>query len=107
MATKQPPSLASYRRLQIARHLIVKKGFGSSCMEFDNAGRISRFLLPLGELEAIISDGRAFATSGCPDCNRPYYNERVSGPVFNYPREPNAKERSTIWRELVGAIEGY
>jgi len=28
----------------------------------------------------------AFETSGCIDCNRPYYNERPTGPIYNYPR---------------------
>lgn len=29
----------------------------------------------------------AFQTSGCPDCNRPYYNERPSGTIYNHPTE--------------------
>jgi biotin synthase len=36
-------------------------------------------------LEAL-KDGEAFRTTGCPGCNRPFYNERPSGPFYNYPR---------------------
>lgn len=31
-------------------------------------------------------NGKAFETSGCPDCNRPYYNESPRGVIFNYYR---------------------
>jgi len=33
-----------------------------------------------------------FRTSGCVDCNRPYYNEKPTGPIYNYPRELNEEE---------------
>ncbi|HDI74230.1 MAG TPA: hypothetical protein ENF57_04430 [Candidatus Korarchaeota archaeon] len=29
----------------------------------------------------------AFLTSGCPSCNRPFYNERPRGPIYNFPSE--------------------
>jgi biotin synthase-related radical SAM superfamily protein len=43
-----------------------------------------------------MQDGRvsadAFRTSGCPGCNRPFYNERATGPIYNYPRELREEE---------------
>ncbi|HID80257.1 MAG TPA: hypothetical protein EYP48_00875 [Ignisphaera sp.] len=30
-------------------------------------------------------------TSGCPGCNRPFYNESPRGPIFNYPSRDLAK----------------
>jgi len=36
--------------------------------------------------------GEAFQTSGCPGCNRPYYNERPGGFIYNYPRPLSAAE---------------
>jgi len=30
--------------------------------------------------------------TGCDGCNRPYYNERPRGPMYNYPRPLNKKE---------------
>ena len=29
-----------------------------------------------------------FNTYGCEGCNRPFYNERPSGPIYNYPETP-------------------
>jgi biotin synthase-related radical SAM superfamily protein len=43
-------------------------------------------------LKEILSSGAAFQTSGCKDCNRPYYNERPSGPLYNYPRPLSQEE---------------
>jgi lipoyl synthase len=37
-------------------------------------------------------DAKAYETSGCPGCNRPFYNERVSGPLYNYPRPLTEEE---------------
>jgi biotin synthase len=34
----------------------------------------------------------AFETSGCPGCNRPFYNERAKGPWYNYPRPLTREE---------------
>jgi biotin synthase-related radical SAM superfamily protein len=41
-----------------------------------------------------------FQTSGCPDCNRPFYNEKPSGPFYNYPRKLEIKEIEKISKEL-------
>jgi len=37
-------------------------------------------------VRVLLSSGEAFRTSGCKGCNRPFYNERPSGPMYNYPR---------------------
>jgi len=34
----------------------------------------------------------AFETTGCPGCNRPYYNERPGGIIYNYPRKLTNEE---------------
>ena len=79
------PQRDTYRRVQIARHLIT----GGHVTDEDFAyvdGRIFDIRLDLATLRRQISDGSPFETSGCPDCNRPYYNERPGGVTFNYPR---------------------
>jgi biotin synthase len=86
MADESPPPLDSYRRLQVARHLLVEGLSGSDDFSYSADGRISSFGLPRGELEQTLAGGRAFRTSGCPGCNRPYYNEPPRGPLYNYPR---------------------
>jgi len=95
----QPP-IQKYRRIQIARHLIVHGIAGYEDMRFDEEGYISDFSVDEQTLLQIIQMGEPFSTSGCPNCNRPYYNEKPSGPIYNYPRKISQKELSEIERQL-------
>ena len=81
------PSLDQYRRLQLARYLITEGLVRSENMSFDGNGGLVDFGVSPERLRAAIRDGHPFVTSGCPDCNRPYYNERPGGPLYNYPRQ--------------------
>lgn len=98
-----PPNISSYRRLQLARELI----FSGEKIEFhfDNFGRIKGIKARKEIIEKILEDGEAFMTRGCPDCNRPYFNERVSGVIYNYPRKLTEKEKEKIRRELFEGTE--
>ncbi len=91
-----PPPLAVYRHMQVARHLIAHALAGADDFAFSSDGRLSDFGLP--DLPRLLADGAAFQTSGCPDCNRPYYNERPTGTLHNYPRPLTPQE---IQRALV------
>ena len=95
----QPP-IQKYRRIQIARHLIVHGIAGYEDMRFDEEGYISDFSVDEQTLLQIIQIGEPFPTSGCPNCNRPYYNEKPSGPIYNYPRKISQKELSEIESQL-------
>jgi biotin synthase-related radical SAM superfamily protein len=77
------PQLDKYRRLQAARHLIVNGYASLEDLSFDEDGRITGYGV---DVEPLLGDGVAFMTTGCPGCNRPFYNERPSGPFYNYPR---------------------
>jgi len=83
MAASTPPDLIKYRRAQVARQLI-ELGMGVD-FTFNSDGEIADFGCSWQELKCILGPS-AFRTSGCPGCNRPYYNERPSGPMYNYPR---------------------
>jgi len=90
------PPLPRYRAMQVSRHLIVEGGWGSGDFQFDGSGRL------IGMDEGGIPSGipgKVFMTIGCPDCNRPYYNERPGGPIFNYPRPLTEDERSQAVEE--------
>ena len=113
LETLKPPSLTRYRRIQFLRYLLLKK----ACFEpeFDENGMLvaiapsnqgvtvwknqtqnllqmqnqpenKNFYAPV--LEAM-QNPVVFMTSGCPNCNRPYYNESPAGPIFNYPFVPD------------------
>ena len=100
LETRLPPPVDSYRRVQLARFLIVSGLTHFRDMCFDGAGRIRNFGVKRDSLRSIVSVGKPFLTSGCPSCNRPFYNEKPSGPFYNYPRDLRAEETAEIWNQL-------
>lgn len=95
-----PPNLKVYRRIQLARYLIVSSKTSAAKMSFNEQNEITGYGVPRGVIEQAFADGEAFCTSGCPDCNRPYYNEKPSGPIYNYPKKPSSEEIDRIKSEL-------
>ena len=96
----QPP-VPQYRRIQLARHLISHRITRYEDMHFDEKDCISDFGVDKEDLLRIIQMGEPFLTSGCLNCNRPYYNEKPSGPIYNYPRPLTEKEIAQILQELM------
>lgn len=76
-----------YRALQIARHAIETDGATFSFEE----GR-------LVEMEVSSLRREAFLTSGCPGCNRPFYNERVTK-IYNHPCILNDEQAKRAFEE--------
>jgi len=95
----QPP-VSMYRRVQLARHLIFRGIARYEDMGFDEEDCISDFGVDKEVLIGIIQTGEPFRTSGCPNCNRPYYNEKPSGPIYNYPGSLTEKEKAQTLQEL-------
>jgi biotin synthase len=94
------PSITAYRRVQLARYFIVH---GKTCIEkmkFDDEGRIVDFGVSGQLLREAVESGNPFQTSGCPGCNRPYYNEKPGGPIYNYPRPLSLQEIMEIKEQL-------
>lgn len=91
-----PPSLNLYRRIQLAHHLTIHGKTRYENIFFDKDGRIVDFGVPKETLRQAVRSGIPFLTSGCPNCNRPYYNEKPSGPLFNFPRMPTEEEIEVI-----------
>ena len=85
---EQPP-IDSYRRIQAARYLITTDASSYNMMTFDE-GKITDLGLP--NWAEHLGRGAAFQTAGCPGCNRPFYNEKPSGPFYNYPRPLSDEE---------------
>ncbi len=96
-----PPKLEVYRRVQLARYLIVYGKARFEGMQFDVEGRIVDFGVSNEALNELVESGLPFRTSGCPDCNRPFYNEKPSGPLYNYPKHPSQKEIEEIKKQLL------
>jgi len=95
------PSVPAYRRVQLARHLIFHGIARYEDMSFNGKDCVSDFSVDKEVLMRIVQTGEPFLTSGCPNCNRPYYNEKPSGPIYNYPRPLTKKETGQILQELV------
>jgi biotin synthase-related radical SAM superfamily protein len=100
MENHASPPVSSYRRVQIARHLILNGLVEIPNLSF-SAGRVESFGLRRHELEQVLLNGKAFQTSGCPSCNRPYYNEPPRGPFYNYPRPLHEAEIQRAIEEAV------
>lgn len=95
------PSLDHYRRIQIAHYLITNGKAQYENMAFSSNGCLIGFGVSKDELLQVIRCGKPFLTSGCPDCNRPYYNERPGGPLYNYPRMPLPEEIDEIEKQIL------
>ncbi|MEM3731791.1 MAG: radical SAM protein [Candidatus Bathyarchaeia archaeon] len=94
------PKIESYRRIQLARYLIVHGFVRYKDMRFNSSGCLINFGINKQKLVEIVKTGEPFLTSGCPNCNRPYYNEKPSGPIYNYPRKISGEELIEIGRQL-------
>lgn len=99
LADRPQPDVVSYRRIQLARHFIVNDLSRAERMRFDE-GQISDFGVAANVLRKTIDSGEPFRTSGCPGCNRPFYNESPRGPIYNYPQKLTSKEITAVWEQL-------
>ncbi|MCX8153741.1 MAG: radical SAM protein [Candidatus Bathyarchaeota archaeon] len=100
LENRSPPLIESYRRIQLARYLIVT---GKACFEnmhFDRFGRLTDYGVANDLLVSAVETGEPFLTNGCPHCNRPFYNEKPSGPIYNYPRALSSAEVEEIKTQL-------
>jgi len=94
-ASHSPPSLSSYRRIQVARYLLATGTCRIEDWNFSPMGQIVSYGLHPSRIRELLADGQAFETAGCPGCNRPYYNERPGKTIYNYPRPLSAEEIET------------
>jgi biotin synthase len=107
LGDRPPPPLGQYRRMQAARWLIVRHGAHMSDFSFDEHGTLADIRLADGQPQDVfrdVDDGSAFRTSGCPDCNRPFYNERPGGPMYNYARPLTSAEACQAISEMAVSV---
>ncbi len=100
---QKQPAYGTYRRIQLARH-IINEGLGSfDRLRFNEKDQIIDFGV---DIDDIIENGEAFMTSGCPGrdgkvaCNRPFGNERPSRPIRNFPFLPEENDIGMIRKQL-------
>ncbi len=95
-----PPELPRYRSIQIAHNMLIRNRLRIENIEFNTEGRLCDFGISKKELFDIMSDGCPFMTFGCPSCDRPYFNERVTGPIYNFPYKPSNDELISIKEQI-------
>ena len=96
-----------WRRVQLARYLIDYRDVRVEHMQFDDLGRVKDFGVPKPELDAVIDEGVAFRTSGCPGkvredisaCDRPYGDSPPSD-IASFPFQPAKKDVKKIRKQL-------
>ena len=99
------PSILTYRKAQLIRYLLSR---GYDIDDYVKAGGTS-LLLSRELINDVINNfndyAEAFLTSGCPACNRPFYNEGVRGPHYNYPSiKFLMKNKDEVIRDLMELI---
>ena len=99
-----PPPPGSYRRLQALHYLLRQGHISLGDLRF-RRGRLASFGIDSGSLRDLLKGGQAFQTSGCPGCNRPYYNEKPGGFIYNYPRRLGPTEAAAALELLPGCGE--
>jgi len=99
------PSVERYRRIQMAQHLITHQMASFKGMEFDSSGNLISFGTDKELVLRTAKTGLPFMTSGCPGCNRPFYNERPGGEIYNYPTKPSSREANYMANSLLGGMK--
>jgi len=95
----QPPIL-QYRKMQLGRELLVNRGKKLTSFTFSPTGVLQSFNLTSNEIRDIFQNGSAFQTRGCPHCNRPYYDSRPGGTIYNYAANLSNQHKAEIQKLL-------
>lgn len=96
----EPPATSQYRRVQLARYLIIRGSSSAQSMKFDSEGEVIDFGIGKDDLRYFASLGEPYMTAGCSGCNRPFYTESPRGPIYNYPRVLSNDERRKVVADL-------
>ena len=108
-----PVPRAQWRRVQLARFVIDYCAGQLRRMTFDERGEIRHFGVDDTLLEALITSGKPFRTSGCPGrtsedisaCNRPYGDSSPSD-VRSFPFALDQDDVARVRRQLAGEDVG-
>lgn len=98
--------LHRWRRIQLVKYLIEECDLPREALEFDAEGRLVGLRAPTDLVRAVLEDGRAFMTDGCPDrhgelaCNRPFGSYRPGEEFRDYPFRPTSEDRMRIREQL-------
>ena len=98
------PEIGRYRAIQLVRYLIAHKLARFGDIYFEN-GKIKSINISPAILESTTNSSNVFETSGCPGCNRPMYNERPRGAIYNHSAPLSKDQIGKANRELKQYIQ--
>ncbi len=116
LSNHNPPNVLRYRKIQAASYLIVNQLIsfeqlifsipspGCCDVKSDENDCLVGIDISLENFKAWLSQGDAFKTTGCLDCNRPYYNERPGATPFNFPGQLKEEESKTAHDLLISNL---
>ena len=93
--------LERYRKWQFVRSLFFKGIPFEPVFSGDELIGV-KINLKEEELQELLNDGSNYMTQGCKACNRPFYNETPTGPMYNFPMMP--KEVPTLANAFVKEV---
>ena len=102
MSIKSQPSILSWRKIQIAKYLIENNEINKMFFIGERICFDKNFLRQI--INNLNKYVKLFLTSGCPSCNRPFYNESPKGPFYNFPSIIFARERIAMLKEELEKI---
>ena len=88
MEKMEKPSIERYRKIQLSRWLLQNKLASLENFIFDDEGNLTDIRVDYKRYDY----KRAFLTSGCPNCTRPYYNESPARELYNIHDESLLKD---------------
>jgi lipoyl synthase len=100
---RQAPEVGRYRALQLARLLILTGRARAEGMRFEEGRLVDAGVEP-AVIARALEKGLPFRTSGCPECNRPNYNERPGGPRYNYAAPLSDSAQASAREELASYL---
>ncbi|PMQ01543.1 MAG: radical SAM protein [Dictyoglomus sp. NZ13-RE01] len=93
LENQSPPDYLTYRKIQLITFLLKERLVKFEDLTFDNDKLIIEEDLIK---KASLFFEKIFTTSGCPNCNRPYYNESPRITPYNFPRPLKENEIKEI-----------
>jgi lipoyl synthase len=106
MAGQPKSPMVRWRRVQLAKHLIETEGYDLRHFDFDADGGLVHLRASKSAVDAVVGQGVAFMTNGCPGekgepgCTRPYGSYRPAEPFRDYPFLPAAADLAEIRKQL-------
>jgi biotin synthase len=104
MEHRTPPTLISYRKLQLLLGLLDWPEEASFCVTCDPRKSLHGLGLSEVQIRSFLKRHFVFVTHGCPGCNRPFYTEVPGGTMFNFPNVPLATADQEIDR-FIGELK--